>query len=209
MGPASAVMLRRASSRGWPAGKKSNGSRGRAVLPSGASRRGVSAGRAGDRARGQAERHGGSNRWADKLWAAAVRPARLRVGTVSLAHVAEAERAVLTTPGGNGLSPMFADGGAQWSGITATEWSGAAAKLGVRPQTGPPSAAMLEATARGSGRRGRHPTTLCRLRRWAGRSALLETGPPEALVGSRRRTRGRGSSEPRSGEFRQTCPRSG
>ena len=63
-----------------------------------------------------------------------MRPARLRVGTVSLAHVAEAERAALTPPG-HGLSPMFADGGAQWSGITATEWSGAAAKLGVRPQT--------------------------------------------------------------------------
>ena len=137
--------------------------------------------------------------------------ARLRVGTVSLAHVAEAELAVLTPPGTAVLACLRCLPMVERNGVKAAQ------RNGVEPRQSSESGANggrpvprdWKQQARGSGRRGKSPITFCRLRRWASRSALLKTGLPVALVGSRRQTRGRDSSEPRSGEFGQNYPRSG
>jgi len=94
-------MLRGASSRVWAGGEKDNGFAGGARF--------CRPGRADDRISVASAGKMGSDWPAEigrrldtvgrQISGAAVRSARLRVGTVSLAHVAEAELAVLTPPG--------------------------------------------------------------------------------------------------------------
>ena len=143
---------------------------------------------------------GGSTRWADQYRGRcevgqaprrhSLACARSRSGT-GRAHAA----GEMVTLRPRRLSPMFAGVGTQWSGICATEWSGAAAKLGVRHQWGQPSAAMLRRAssrvwAGGATSKQSLPSAA------TGRSECsAEDGPAVgAGLASRRQTRGRDST---------------
>ena len=91
-----------------------------------------------------------------------VSSARLRGGTVSLAHVAETELAVLTPPGSSPVSRIEprrrGTGASAESAQQRAEWNrGAGSRSGVRRPRGRPAPRCCAGQARGAGRRGKRP----------------------------------------------------